>query len=362
MREVKVHFKGANLDNAIRKLSSKARSLKNIKRIKHDELEFCVDKNDLPLITSMSKYFECKVENDKGIIKKYLASFLAIVVVLPFVLLFAVSSSRVLWRIEIETSGQINKQEILEILKEHDVYKGKKIKVDAGELERILLQNDRVAQCSCVYVGTTLKINISEKLVYHPKTYEPLRASFSGVIQKIDGVRGELNCRVGDFVSKGDILVLPYIKDREGNNISVEPYANIEGLAYISATACLNSEEKVLKLSGKQKVCTKICWNFKQKSNFSAKPFVFYELKVYNKYISSVLPIVKQKLVYCELIEDIVQHDLVEEREDNESLSHSLAYESLPSGAICLKEKTMSVVANNTLFSTTTLCFEWKLV
>lgn len=364
MKVIKIELKGLNLDTLIGKLSCNVGSIKDIKRVEYDRLEFCANKNDWGIIKKLIKNFEYTVQDKTQIItKKIVASFLAVVIAMPIVLFFAIISSNYLWKIKIEGTGQVDKQNILTILADKGVKVGKKISINAKDIESILLENQQIAQCSCVYIGTTLIINISEKLVYTPTNYEPIRAKYSGFVEELDVGRGEVNCRIGDFVHQGDILVLPYIVDREGNNIPVEPKATISGKAYISNTVALPREEKVLVKSNKTKKYIRVCFGDKQKNDFSYyKPFVFYELKVYNTNISSILPFVRQKLVFYELVESTKINDLVSLQTENEAKSKQQAYQNLPQNMQVLEEKTMSVVANDVLFSTTTISFQGSLI
>ncbi len=361
MREIKICVKGLNIDPLITKLSKNIKTLKNIERKNYDELNFSLDKKDLPAIKKYLKYYEYTIFDKWNNVKiKYVASFLTSIIVLPIIFLFAIYSSNILWSIKIESSEKLDQQEIIEILNSNDIKVGKKIKLNEKEIEKILLSNDKIAQASCVFVGTTLMINISPKLVYNPASFEPIRASFSGVVEQISNVRGELNCRVGDFVKKGDIVILPYITDKFGNNISVEPKGEIVGKAYSSATIALPREEKILTKSGNTKKYSRICWN--KNDNISYNPFVFYETKVYNSYISSVLPIVRQRIVFFELVESVKTNDLVAEQENNEQQSKLAARENLPVDIQIVDEKTYSVVANDTLFSTTTITFFGSII
>lgn len=362
MREIKISIKGLNLDSLVFKLSKNIKTIKNIERKSYDELALIVDKKELSVVKKYLKYYDYTIfDKWNNIKKKYIASFLTSIIVLPIIMFFAIMSSNILWSIKIESNEKIERQEIIDILNSNDIKVGKKIKLTGKEIENILLSNDKIAQCSCVFVGTTLVINISPKLVYNPTSFEPVRASFSGVVEQISNVRGQLNCRVGDFVKKGDILILPYITDKFGNNISVEPKGEIVGKAYTSATVALSHKEKVFVQSGRTKKYTKICWN--KKNNYSSyKPFVFFETKVYNSYISSVIPVVRQKIVFFELVESVKENDLVAEQENNEQKSKSDARESLPANIKIIDEKTYSVVANDTLFSTTTISFWGSII
>ena len=76
---------------------------------------------------------------------------------------------------------------------------------------------------------------------------------------------------------------------------------------------------------------------------------------MYNESVSSVLPLVRTKIVYYELAYTIVNYDLVAEQTRIEDESKDLAYKNLPSSSQILDKKTTSLFVNDTLYSTTTL-------
>lgn len=363
MKRLKIKIKGLNIDSTLNRLSKKTTTIKDLKRPNYEELEFVIDKKEYPEIKKYIEPYDYEIEDkSKKTFIRIFASLLAVWGVMPIILIFSIFASKFLWRIEINGLNNLTKQEILKVLKDNDIQRGKKIDKDTDVIEKALLTIDRIAQCSCHFEGTTLMINISEKLVYTPKVYEPIKADYNGFITSLNVKKGTVNCKVGDFVRVGDILVMPFIIDKNGNSISVNPEAEIEGKIYISQTSMLERYEKVLVKSGKIKKEIRVCFTNKQKNNISyLKPFVFYEIKVYNTCISSVLPIIRQRLVFYELIEQTITNDLTEKQQSNEQASKEMAYSLLEENVI-LEENTMSIIANDVLFSTTTLVYNGSII
>ena len=217
-------------------------------------------------------------------------------------------------------------------------------------------QITNIAQVSCIKRGTTLVINISPKLVYVPETYQPICAKFNGVVTSFSLVSGTMAVNIGDFVSTGDILVYPFTLDKDGNQVSVKPLAEVNAKVYLTGASKLNATSTELVVTGREH--TTSCISFLNKKIFSKKlpkPFALYETKMYNQYISSVLPILKTTITYYELDYVVVNYDLVNETGRIEQESVDLAYGNLPPNSKILDEQTTSLIVSDCLYSTTTL-------
>ena len=363
MKKCLINLKGVNLDEIIYKLGKDNIKIKNISKISNEEIQFIViGKN----FSEVKKFFrnveathtDLSRKNFKNIFMKFVAIYLA----LPIIISYAVFNSKRIYKIEINGLDQLTKNEIILILESNGVKQGKEKSVSAKEIEDLLLNNERIAQASCYFRGTTLIINISEKLVYKQTEYAPIVAKFDGVIYDYTITKGTLNFKVGDFVKAGDILVYPFVMDKFNNLVPVNPEATILARIYKSYTSTLNKYETYYEKSGKAKTYFTINFRKANKNRDSfKKPFVFYEEKVYTKCISDILPIYKQTIVYEELVEKKRENDLVLMQSENEHASVLMAENDNLDKTILLK-KTYSVLANDCLFSTTTIVYEGDIV
>lgn len=358
MNGYKIHIKGLNLDSCLIKIYSNKVIIKNLKRISHDEAEFVIAKQDYERIKKYLDNFDCEI-SELGIkrIKNYLLTHIAVIIALPIIAYFCYVASLFIWDIEITGLKDIDSFSVVSILDEHGIKKGASKNKSVAEIEQILLQSNLFAQVSCYYRGTCLMINVSEKLVYEVKEYQPLKAKYSGIITDYTLEQGTINFVIGEYVNAGDILVHPYMIDKDGNKVLVEPKANICAKIYLSATVSKQRYETILVESGK--TCTRYNISFKtnKKSLLNLNnPFVFFNTKVYNKYISNVLPIVRQKVVYTELVEQTKVNDLEALKLQTEHDSQILA-KSKTQEQVFLEEITSSVIIDNILYSTTTLIF-----
>ena len=355
---VRIKVIGFNLDQLINKMQNSNIVCYNIERMEANVMFFSVNFKQYSKVKPLLKNYEYHIKY-LGIanFKTWLVKNLAIILVIPFALGLMAFSTRFTWAIKIYgAQGELDSS-VIEILRENDIAVGKILPENAQQIEQILLNElPNVAQVSCVKRGTSLIINISKKLVYTPESFEPIRAQYNGVVTNFSLISGTMAVNIGDFVSKGDILVYPFTLDKDGNQVSVNPIAEVRAKAYVVGSSKLSASSVELVRTGRQYTTSSI--RFLNKNLFSKKvqkPFDIYETSVYNEYISSVIPVVMTKVTYYELGEVIVNHDLVAEQAQVEAESKHLAYENLPTNSEILDEQTTSLIVNDTLYSTTTL-------
>jgi len=313
-----INVQGVNIDRLIQTLISKNVNLKNIKRSSHTEINFNISKKDYQLNEKFFKDFHITIK-DVGVkrIKKVALSLIAVWFAVPLIFLFASICSNYIWKIEVNGLSSLSSKELNSILLEKEIKVGAK-KQSSEDIEKHLLSHGEFAQVSCYFRGSTLIINISEKLVFKKVEYEPIRAKYNGVILDYTLRKGTINFIKGEFVREGDILVYPFIYDKLGNKVNVEPVCEIEAKIYLSSTITRHEKEVVLKYSGKTKTVTNILFNNKKFHVNKVQPFVFFDRKVYNSYISSVLPFKRQTIVYYELVqEEISNEDNIETNDEN---------------------------------------------
>ena len=125
---------------------------------------------------------------------------------------FAFLSQRVIWRIEVVGNDTLEYAEVCEMLAEQGVRIGApKSALNVDKItNRILISTDKISWMSINVVGTLATVEIREALP--PSAAEPpicsnVVATENGVIVGFDNVRGNLAVRVGDAVSRGDLLV-----------------------------------------------------------------------------------------------------------------------------------------------------------
>lgn len=354
---IQIKVTGYNLDQLINRLYSKGIVCYNIVREQNNIVFFSIKVKDLVKTKQLLKTYKYSIKYlGLANIKKFIIKNLAVLIAIPIALALMLICSYFTWNIKVYGADNELHSQVISILKDNNIAVGKGLP-NNSKVEQILLkQLPNVAQVSCINRGTTLIVNISKKLVYVPETYEPIRATISGIVTNFSLISGTMAVNIGDFVSAGDILVYPFTLDKDGNQVKVKPIAEVRAKAYVVGTSKLNASSTELARTGKTHTISSM--QLLNKNLFSKKvqkPFALYETYVYNQYISSVLPIVKTTTIYYELDYVVVEHDLVAEQGDVEAESKALAYNNLPTNSEILDEQTTSIIINDCLYSTTTL-------
>jgi len=123
-------------------------------------------------------------------------------------------SSQFLWGIQIEGNKTITKDLITDYLQENHIYFGMPLsKIPINELKTDLRNTyDEITWISIYLKGTNLHISIKERDTKKPSnsqfyTYSDIAASENGIVDSILVRQGTAMVKVGDEVSKGDILI-----------------------------------------------------------------------------------------------------------------------------------------------------------
>lgn len=150
-------------------------------------------------------------------LKKYKkrTGFLAGVAVFYAILFFL---SSFVWVINVEGNNIISTQEIISSCKKIGIYEGiHKIKINSKyDTQRLQLTQNGIAWCSLNIEGSVLTVNLSETTVSDKEQRQNpsnLKAAFDGKIKRIDITSGNVVVKVGDTVSKGDLLVSGVIQN-----------------------------------------------------------------------------------------------------------------------------------------------------
>ncbi len=354
---MKIDLKGYNIDNLLKILYSKKITLINVTRKNHDEVSFEIRDKDRKKVKRYIQNF--KVKETFGAVKrlpKILLANLGVVLGCFFGILFCLYASNYTWQIQIYGTKDLTHTEIISVLENEGVKKGKINHQTSDEIENILLNHyGKIAQVSVIKKGTAIIINLSEKLVYNPTEFEPITAKYSGIITSVNIVTGTNNIKVGDYVQAGDVLVLPFNINSTGEKVSVKPLAEITAEIFVVNKREMKKTEQVLCRTGKTK--TKYQYKFKNKKLFSSKfknSFALFEVVVYNENISDLVPLNRDVFTYFELSPKEIEHDFEKEKENLMSICEKEAEANLPAGKM-LETNTKTEIVDNTLYAFTTI-------
>ena len=354
---MKFELNGYNIDNLLKTLYAKKVTLFNVERKEYNKVSFEILDKDYKKTKRHIANFKVKQTLSK--VKQFphiLLNNLGVVLGCFVGVLFGIFASNYTWQIQIYGTKDLNKEDIISVLNENGIRKGKINHQTSEEIEEILLNKyDRIAQVSVIREGTAIIINLSEKLVYVESEFAPITANYSGIIKDINIITGTTNVKVGDYVNKGDILVLPFNINANGEKVSVCPLAEIKAEIYVVGKCEMKRTETELVRTGN--TTTIYNYKFRNKKLFSSKnknSFALFELVVYNENISGIVPLNRDKIVCYELTQIEVENDFEKEQQGLIEKSVALAYACLPIGEI-IKEETNTQIVSNTMFAITTI-------
>ncbi len=354
---MKYTITGYNIDNFLKILYQKKVVLFNVNR-EGNTLTFEAKDSDDKKINRYIKNFKIDEKTNKKIkLKKYFVANISILLAVFFGVIFSIFASNYIWQIKIYGAENLNKSDIISVLKDHGVSVGKINTKSRDEITEILMNSyDRIAQASVIKKGTAIFINISEKLVYEETEFAPITAKYAGIVEKINLATGTLNVKVGDYVNVGDILVLPFNLNQNGEKISVKPIAEISGQIFIIDSIAVPKVEKKLIRTGKMKKFYKYkLWNFDLFSGKRKKMFANFELELYNEYISDLVPLNRDVIIYHEMKEVEIIHDFDVELQEIAEKSKQAAYQKIPTGQEIIDENQVVNIIQDTLHVITTI-------
>jgi len=354
---MKFELKGYGLNNILRSLHAKKVKIFNLEIINSNHVAFEVDEKDEKKVKRQIANVKSTQQPNK--IKRFKAFFIANVGILlglffGFISYFFLSSFT--WQILVYGTKDLSPNQIVNVLKVNGVKKGKINTKTSQEIEQILLNNyDKLAQVSVIKQGNAIIINVSEKLVYKQTEFLPIVATRCGVIESINIITGTNNVKVGDFVTAGDVLVLPYNINQNGEKINVKPLAEIKATMFVIGKCELNKTETKLKPTGK----TQKVYNYKlfNKKIFSKNKnsFALFSTLVYNENVSKLIPFTRDVVIYQELKKVEVVNDLEMLKPTLMAESVKLAYKNLPIYNELINETTTTNIVGEKLIACTTL-------
>lgn len=352
---MKIELTGYNLGELIKTLHRKKFTLTNLCQTDAMHLSFEIADSESKRINRFIANYKIKKSLTKIKLLPHLAlANLGVIVGVFLCVIFAIFASNYVWQIRIYGNENISTQEIMSVLADNGIKKGKLNTKTNQQIEEILLNNyNRLAQVSVIRQGSAIIVNLSEKLVYNPQDYPPITAHYSGIITNINVLTGTVNVKVGDYVNAGDILVLPFNLDSAGNKIPVQPYAEIAAKMYIKAQVELPKITYALVRTGKSKKIYNYSLFSKQLFSKNKNSFDFFEIEEYNTYISSLIPIKQTTLTYFELKRVEVEHNFETEKQQVIDKAYNEAVSKLPPNHTLIDEQSTTSIVDGTLYATT---------
>lgn len=150
--------------------------------------------------------------------------------------------SSFIWTINVEGINTVEASEIKNTCEKIGIYEGVRIgDIDtSNDAKRLTLASEKIAWASLNIEGSVLTVNVTEIKDNSDKSSATnIKALFDGKITKIDVTSGNVVVKVGDTVSKGDILVSGIVESLGGT-----AYVRSSGDIYASTTHTYTATEK----------------------------------------------------------------------------------------------------------------------
>lgn len=196
------------------------------------------------------------IENKYGlpfIVSKYKKRS-GLIVGLTIMMCFLNIMSGFIWVIDIEGNHKVKDEEIIDGLKKIGIYEGvySDNLIPKNDSQRLLLEMENLSWVSLNIEGAHLTVNVSETMQKKEDNIKPcnLKASYDGIIKKIDLKSGNCVVKVGDTVKKGDVLVSGIIETAGGTRF-VRSVGQVEAEVIHNFTISKDYKTEVITETGK---------------------------------------------------------------------------------------------------------------
>ena len=310
-----VKISGLNLFRITNKLVEKNVFIADLK-VKSKQIKFVIHEKNLQILDKICKkehkFYQIVYKNGfKQLFSRlpfYLGIFLAFV--LTFSYMFATSLFVANINVIYKSNLDYDLSAVNNLLKNKGIVSGmKKNEFSTSEIQNmIMLGVENVEGCEVRLNGGNLNICIYPATEKYEAAESDLVSEFDGVIVEAEAYLGELKVKVGDIVSKGDIL----IKNKGGAS------GKIKAKVYFTATKIYNQNQQNIVYTGNSYkvkdflICSKF-WvygkNYCKFSTFLVENCSFYVGK------NLFLPILCKETIYREIYieEKIIPFEAVEE-------------------------------------------------
>lgn len=345
-------------ENFINYLIEKDIYISNIKPSQIGLICVCYAK-DYKKISRAAKKFQCRTK----IIKKHGIYFLINKIGINYSMIFAICTvfvyififTKIIWRIEVISLDNKVNNEIYNLLYENQIYTGSVFSKEKNHniRQKIFMSIDDVGYVTLnFYKGVLVcKVDLAQhKMPYTQNTYmQNIVAAQDGVIEDLRVYDGFSDLKIGQSVTKGDILVSSTYIDANGNLQQVNPRAYIKAHCVKKYYAEINFNEKkylrtgetseniILKIFGQNiKLKKENLTDFKNydiEKTFNYVDFLGFcipatiEKNIYYK--KEILPIVwdeKNAAIEAkETVDEIIKNDLALEKIDFKEYSYNIS-------------------------------------
>lgn len=274
-----------------------------------------------------------------NLFKRHIALFVMLLLMTAMVLV----TSQFIFRIDVYGIDRIDKSQVVSVLETNGVKVGQYNKnINTKEIEKALYSTiDDIGLVSVIIKGTTVVVNIEEKLEFENKNFTPIVAQEDGIITDIVLVTGTPLVKVGEVVKKGDVLIAPYYIDGQGQQKAITPVAEVYATTEAVGSIDIKDKEVINSRTGKEYSHNSFILFGQEFFSSNSCPFDLYEVEYNDTYVASnsLLPLIKRTTIYYEIESKIIDIDYQEKREEAIVLATDKAYESLQNQSLQILDK-----------------------
>ena len=208
------------------------------------------------------------------------------------ILLIIFGTSNFVWNIEVVGNEKINKDELIQELKEQGLEIGTpKRKINKNEIiNTIRLKRNDVSWVGINIKGTNVTVKIVETEekpeIINQDEYCNIVANRDALIQKIDSTKGTSVVKEGDLVKKGSILIGGWMEGKYTGVRYVHGAGKVMGKVWYTETARVQLKEEKIEKTGKEEKKYRINFNnfqinlYKTLSKFEKYDTIYTDKKV----------------------------------------------------------------------------------
>lgn len=293
---IRINVEGFYIEKFINICRQNGIFLWGIKREKASIMHTNISIKDFKKIKRITKQINCRVHIER---KKGLPFFLdrykkrkIFVIGLIAILLIIFGTSNFVWNIEVVGNEKINKDELIQELKEQGLEIGTpKRKINKNEIiNTIRLKRNDVSWAGINIKGTNVTVKIVETEekpeIINQDEYCNIVANKDALIQKIDSTKGTSVVKEGDLVKKGSILIGGWMEGKYTGVRYVHGDGKVMGKVWYTETARVQLKEEKIEKTGKEEKKYRINFNnfqinlYKTLSKFEKYDTIYTDKKV----------------------------------------------------------------------------------
>jgi similar to stage IV sporulation protein len=293
---IRINVEGFYIEKFINICRQNGIFLWGIKREKASIMHTNISIKDFKKIKRITKQINCRVHIER---KKGLPFFLdrykkrkIFVIGLIAILLIIFGTSNFVWNIEVVGNEKINKDELIQELKEQGLEIGTpKRKINKNEIiNTIRLKRNDVSWVGINIKGTNVTVKIVETEekpeIINQDEYCNIVANKDALIQKIDSTKGTSVVKEGDLVKKGSILIGGWMEGKYTGVRYVHGAGKVMGKVWYTETARVQLKEEKIEKTGKEEKKYRINFNnfqinlYKTLSKFEKYDTIYTDKKV----------------------------------------------------------------------------------